>query len=283
MKTNIPTTLCFIALATTANAEFYDELNMGDPTQHNKKTQVEVLDEVKSVVINGIKTTEEEGSSEGSLPVYGPSNGILVIQSPATAADFVVGFWDGAIESAGPNGVIGATGADSGIGVLGVNQYSGNAAVYGWHEPIVANGSGQGVRGLSTSLNGIGILGSNLAGGLAGRFEGGDVSQTLANNGIVKAWAKIRADGTVLSCYNCDEDPSVTFKVADGAYRVAFTPLGSDISARPRTATLDTHAAGTILGEIGLATDALNAAAVFVRTSDSAGTGTDKSFTIMIY
>ena len=63
--------------------------------------------------------------------------------------------------------------------------------------------------------------------------QSGAVTNELSGNGQVKAWARINADGTVLSCWRCD--PSATFASPPGLYTVDFSPLGLDIQSRPRT------------------------------------------------
>lgn len=270
-------------LVSAVNAENLNDINQGDTMQQPEAAQVEVLDDTNSVMVNGRRIPKAEIIPEIDLMAAGPNTGIQVFRASGVPSDIAPdgNWWDAGVESVGRNGVIGAAAEDNGIGILGITRYVGNAAVVGYHAPDQADGSGYGVQGYSSSVNGVGVHGMNFGGGLAGRFDG-DVAQTLDNNGIVKAWAKIASDGSVVSCYNCDKDTSVTFQVATGAYRVAFTPLGN-IFSRPRTATLDTHQYGLILGEIGLAADASNPNALFVLTADSVGTNTDKSFTVIIY
>lgn len=61
----------------------------------------------------------------------------------------------------------------------------------------------------------------------------GNVTNQLGGNGLLKAWARIRADGTVESCFRCNPDPAKTFRENDGVYRVDFGVLGTDLLSRP--------------------------------------------------
>ena len=45
------------------------------------------------------------------------------------------------------------------------------------------------------------------------------------SNGLVKAWAQIDADGTIVACWRCNTDPAETRRLGTGAYEVDFTPL----------------------------------------------------------
>jgi hypothetical protein len=57
------------------------------------------------------------------------------------------------------------------------------------------------------------------------------------SNGLVKAWAQINADGTIIACWRCNKDPTETTRIGNGHYLVDFTPLSSDIRGTPRSAT----------------------------------------------
>jgi hypothetical protein len=63
-------------------------------------------------------------------------------------------------------------------------------------------------------------------------------SDPRASNGLVKAWARINADGTIAACWRCNRDPDETQKLNVGSYEIDFTPLATDITGRPRTATV---------------------------------------------
>ncbi|MFV2073884.1 MAG: hypothetical protein ACC742_14700 [Thermoanaerobaculales bacterium] len=110
----------------------------------------------------------------------------------------------------------------------------------------------------------------------------GNVSNQFAGNGLVKAWARINSDGTVASCWNCSTNAANTQKLFTGQYEVDFT-FASDITARPRAGILDTHGTLITAGEIYLANRLGDNSSVWVGTLDSAGTSSDRAFTIMIY
>ncbi len=109
------------------------------------------------------------------------------------------------------------------------------------------------------------------------------ITQPLAGNGAVKAWAKINSDGTVQSCYKCSSSATDTQNVGTGFYEVDFTPLGTDITARPRTATITHHGSGVLAhGEVALGGRSGDLSAIWVRTAN-AGTALNRPFTIVIY
>ena len=100
----------------------------------------------------------------------------------------------------------------------------------------------------------------------------------------VQAWARIRADGTIASCFNCNTSTSQTQRLGTGEYEVDFTPLSSDIRGRPRLATRDDlRAASAPTGQIGLADRFGDNSSVFVRTTDNSGTNTDQDFVLIIF
>lgn len=103
----------------------------------------------------------------------------------------------------------------------------------------------------------------------------------VAGEGFVKAWARINADGTVASCYKCNS--GATLQLGTGQYAVDFSPLSSDITGRPRSATLDTLSSGTTVGEIGVANLAGSPPGIFVSTWDSSGISSNRSFVLVIY
>ena len=96
-----------------------------------------------------------------------------------------------------------------------------------------------------------------------------------------RAWARIKANGTVESCFMCNTDVLETQKVGLGLYTVDF--LFGTVQGLPRLATLDTLAAGTIREQIGLADEGGDVSAVFVRTTDMTGADADRSFTLFIF
>jgi hypothetical protein len=82
-----------------------------------------------------------------------------------------------------------------------------------------------------------GVIGVDL------RADNGNVTNLFSNdedgsNGLVKAWAKINSDGTIAACWRCNRDPDETQKLNVGSYEIDFTPLATDITGRPRMATV---------------------------------------------
>jgi hypothetical protein len=63
--------------------------------------------------------------------------------------------------------------------------------------------------------------------------DSGDLTNPLAGNGLVKAWAKFKANGKLDKCWRCSipgSQPVGGFPVAD------FTPLATDLNSRPMAA-----------------------------------------------
>ena len=104
------------------------------------------------------------------------------------------------------------------------------------------------------------------------------------SNGLVKAWAQINADGTIAACWRCNTDPAETGQTSLGDYEVDFTPLATDISGRPRSATIDNLGTGSAAsGTIELADRSGDPSSVFVSTEDAAGAEADRPFVLIIY
>ena len=116
-----------------------------------------------------------------------------------------------------------------------------------------------------------------------------NVTNLLSNeadesNGLVKAWAQINADGSIDSCWRCNTDTAETQRLNAGEYEVDFTPLGTDISVRPRSAILNNPGAGTpAAGVIDLADRGGDPSSIFVDTADTNGTLSDRPFVLIIY
>lgn len=109
----------------------------------------------------------------------------------------------------------------------------------------------------------------------------GSATNTLSGNGLVKAWARINANGSVLSCWRCD--PTETFRLAEGSYIVSFAPLGLNLHGRPRSAIVDSHTTGVSLpGVVRLANSestTVHALTGSLPLADSA----DRAFTVFIF
>jgi hypothetical protein len=119
------------------------------------------------------------------------------------------------------------------------------------------------------------------------RAVDGNVTNLFSNvedesNGLVKAWAKINSDGTIAACWRCNTDASETFRVSTGLYEVDFTPLATDISGRPRAATVS--GAGSIpQAVIRVADIASDASSLNVATNTPGGALVNAPFVLIIY
>jgi hypothetical protein len=152
-----------------------------------------------------------------------------------------------------------------------------NVWLYGYGQAYLGSSSHSGYLALdngSSSWSSINLYGSS-----------GDVINQLNGNGVVKAWARLNADGTVASCYRCDPSAAETRKIAGftGAYEVDFTPVGTDISGRPWTCSLGTGAVFGASGEISCVQRAGDPSSVFVDVRTSAGVSADQPYTIVVY
>jgi hypothetical protein len=103
------------------------------------------------------------------------------------------------------------------------------------------------------------------------------ITQDLASNGLVKAWARINSNGTVASCWNCNTSTLETRQLGTGQYEVDFTPIGTDISARARMAMQN--------GTVGHITtlDSSDLSSVRVNTYKTSLSLSNRAFTIIIY
>jgi hypothetical protein len=123
------------------------------------------------------------------------------------------------------------------------------------------------------------------------RATDGNVTNLFSNaedesNGLVKAWAKINSDGTIAACWRCNTDPNETRRTATGLYEVDFTPLATDITGRPRSATVSGigNVAQAVIRVVDIDADA---SAVNVSTSNATvpppGNGVNAPFVVIIY
>lgn len=117
----------------------------------------------------------------------------------------------------------------------------------------------------------------------------GDVGQSVvAANGLVKAAALVNGSTpAIIRGFNNlpgGSGPSVSQPLGPGTYEVNF---GVNVAQRFFSATLlssnSTDPGGAIEGEVLVSTTDGNANAVFVRTNDSTGTHTNRSFYLMIF
>lgn len=105
----------------------------------------------------------------------------------------------------------------------------------------------------------------------------GTVTNSLDGNGLVKAWARIRQDGTTESCWRCTAS---SYSAPFGDYTITFSV---DIGDRPKSATGE-----TVLGEFPLDPGVLTvhstaANNVVVRSRDLDGLIAARPFSLVIY
>ena len=159
---------------------------------------------------------------------------------------------------------------------------------------FIEDGSGRTTMQLNGSDGGI-VLGTtasdgdlqlrNTANAITIQMDGqtGNLTNTFTGNGLIKAWARINSNGTVLSCFRCNISAAQTRRIALGSYEVDFTPFSTNVRARPRTVAIDSHSTGTPKGFAILADRAGDASSVFIRTTDFSGVTADRAFTLAIY
>lgn len=112
--------------------------------------------------------------------------------------------------------------------------------------------------------------------------QSGTATNSLSSNGQVKAWARIDADGSVLSCWRCD--PDATSKLAgQPIYTVDFGPVGSDIQSRPRMVVMDSHDPTSESPSVARLQNAFTATGVVVWVTQFDAMEADPSFTLFIY
>jgi hypothetical protein len=97
------------------------------------------------------------------------------------------------------------------------------------------------------------------------------------SNGLVKAGARINADGTIAACWRCTTDTDEAGKLSEGFYEVDFTPLSTDVGGRPMS--------GVVLGSLGmlvLNNNAVDPSTVLVSTFFFSGVE-DRPFVLISY
>lgn len=120
------------------------------------------------------------------------------------------------------------------------------------------------------------------------RGNTGNVTNLFSNdedesNGLVKAWAKINANGSIAACWRCNTDTGETQKVSTGLYTVDFTPLATDITGRPRSAAVS-GVSGTPLAVVRMANTTGDDSSVNVATvNPTTGASTDAPFVVVLY
>jgi hypothetical protein len=119
--------------------------------------------------------------------------------------------------------------------------------------------------------------------------DNGNVTNRFSNdetksNGLVKAWARINADGTIAACWRCNRNPGGTGRLDLGQYSVDFTPLATDIRGRPRSVSVDAGAGDSIPAVILLVLDhPFDESAALVFGIDLDSNSADAPFVLTIY
>ena len=115
----------------------------------------------------------------------------------------------------------------------------------------------------------------------------GDVGQTASANGLVKAAALVNGSGSIIRSFNNlpgGSGPTVTQPIGPGTYEVNF---GANVAQRFFSATPlssnSTDPGGASDGQVLVSARDGNVNAVFVRTNDSTGTSTNRSFYLMVF
>ncbi len=156
------------------------------------------------------------GKSTGSRGVYGESTSLEGVYGISSSGNGVSGastsgsgvFGQTAVSSPTAGGVYGLGIGNDSLGVIGESN-NGNNAV--------------GVYGVTSSANGFGMFARNTAAGGRAIYADGNVAQSLASNGLVKAMLEVDNNGLILRCYNSINNTS------SGNCGITITlPLGLD-------------------------------------------------------
>ena len=127
----------------------------------------------------------------------------------------------------------------------------------------------------------------NATGTTTGSVDGatGNFTNAFGGNGLVKAWARINADGSIASCYKCNTDTGETKLLTTGRYEVDFTIANAtDISSRPWVCSVG-HGSdtGNPAAQIGCVQRAFDPSSIYVEMEDETGADESNSFTIIIF
>jgi hypothetical protein len=120
------------------------------------------------------------------------------------------------------------------------------------------------------------------------RGSTGNVTNPFSNdpdesNGLVKAWAKINADGSIDACWRCNTSGGETRRVSTGLYEVDFTPLATDITGRPRSAVIS-GTSGVPVGALRMANTSGDESSVNVAINNpTTGALANAPFVVLIY
>ena len=235
-----------------------------DGAQGGDNRVFEVTNDSVQIGRSGDATNE---SSDTDLIVYDP---FFTFSATEPALHFDASIVVLRLGSGNPTntGTAGTLLLDNGQGGLGF-QLSGGTSFFG--------------LGSSKSSGNILVRNQSLAGTFVVDGSSGDVRNSLGGDGLVKAWARIDANGTVVSCFRCHaaQTQLLTGSFVD-FYEVDFTPLSTDISGRPRLVTLDNSIAdfqGPAAPDVATRNgDASSVAVRFSSTQD-----VHRAFTIVIF
>jgi len=128
-------------------------------------------------------------------------------------------------------------------------------------------------------------LSNGTSSGTALDLEGssGSITNIITGNGIVKAWARMNADGTVASCYRCNSSPTVTGLISTGSYEVDFT-IDANIDSRPVVCSPGHNGTTiTLATSISCVGRGGNDSAIFVVTQNGSGTAINSTFTAVVF
>lgn len=103
----------------------------------------------------------------------------------------------------------------------------------------------------------------------------GNVTNAAGGEGLVKAWARIEADGDVASCWRC---ASASHPLA-GRYTVEFDVA---VGSRPLAATIDGHGV-ELLPQGVISVSQFGGNTVQVNIADVAGAASNQPFTLIVY
>ena len=109
----------------------------------------------------------------------------------------------------------------------------------------------------------------------------GSLYNQITGNGLVKAWARINADGSVASCFRCVTGG--TGNLSTGNYEVDFS-IDTNIDSRPVTCSIGHNDVGFSAGDsIYCVGRALDDSSIFVSIVNSSGTSVNSEFTAVVF
>ncbi len=190
--------------------------------------------------------------------------------STYTGSDVRVGYWVASTLT------LGATGDDGDIVLKDSINNATTISMDGSFGQITLGGAGSTEDGDLTVLDNDGTSSIILDG------SSGNVTNQIGGNGLIKAWARINSDGTVASCFRCNQSTAETRKLSTGSYEVDFT-IATDITSRPLGAIVDHHGYSVSFGtaQVGYRSGDTSSVWVITRYPDDAYY--DRPFTVVVY